>query len=152
MSIGVFTDKSRAPTVDEVSNTLGPRRSDWDQVIELLGIRYGGSSEFKFYGKNYGWALRFYKGCYSLASVFPAQEALSVLIILNPDNVEQALSLDLGPNAREALEQANPYPEGRWLFIPIHAEKDMEDVRSLLALKFPPRRRSARTAPASSQA
>lgn len=147
MSVGLFTDKSHAPTVTEVLSALGPRQSEWDALVEFLRTRYGGSSDFRFYGKNHGWALRFYKGCHSLASIYPAEESFTVQIILNSALVEQALLLDLGPASRQAIEAANPYPEGRWLLIPIQSEREIEDVRSLLALKFPARRRSAKGSP-----
>ena len=44
-------------------------------------------------------------------------------------------SLQSGRNVQLAIERAHPYPEGRWLFIPVESENDLQDIRQLLALR-----------------
>ncbi len=46
----------------------------------------------------------------------------------------------LGENVQQAIARAHPYPEGRWLFIPVESEADMHDIQRLLALRAAERR------------
>jgi hypothetical protein len=41
------------------------------------------------------------------------------------------------------IEAAKPFPEGRWLFIPMESKADLLDIERLLAAKSPPKKRSA---------
>lgn len=42
----------------------------------------------------------------------------------------------LGKNVQQAIARAYPYPEGRWLFIPVESEDDCPDIQQLLALRI----------------
>ena len=59
---------------------------------------------------------------------------------LPPDAVEKALAMDLGAASRQAIEAAHPYPEGRWVFVPVGSEADVADVIRLLALRVEAKR------------
>jgi hypothetical protein len=54
--------------------------------------------------------------------------------------VEKALNMNLGKSVQQAIARAHPYPEGRWLFIPVESEKDAQDIRNLLVLRVEARR------------
>jgi hypothetical protein len=43
--------------------------------------------------------------------------------------------MKLGKNVQEVIARANPYPEGRWLFIPVKSADDIRDIQQLLALR-----------------
>jgi len=36
---------------------------------------------------------------------------------------------------QRAIARATPYPEGRWLFVPVESEQDLQDVQRLLVLR-----------------
>ncbi|MBN1373024.1 MAG: DUF3788 family protein [Anaerolineaceae bacterium] len=54
--------------------------------------------------------------------------------------MQTALGMGLGNNARQAIDAAMPYPEGRWLFIAVDSPGDLEDVKKLLALRVKEKR------------
>jgi hypothetical protein len=92
--------------------------------------------DFKFlYGKNYGWARRFRIRGQLLTSLYPVKGGFTAQINLSPNGIEKAQNMKLGKNVQMAIERAHPYPEGRWLFIPVESEKDIQDVERLLALR-----------------
>ena len=96
---------------------------------------------FKFlYGKTYGWALRFRIKGQVLTSLYPTQGGFTAQVNLSPEAVEQAQGMGLGRNVQQAIERANPYPEGRWLFIPVESEEDVRDVQRLLTLRVETKR------------
>ena len=47
------------------------------------------------------------------------------------------MGLALGQNVRKAIEDAHPYPEGRWLFIKVASKHDLDQVKQLLTVKAP---------------
>ena len=70
--------------------------------------------ELKFlYGKNYGWGLKFSIKGKLLTALYPGSGYFTVQIILRSEAIEKAQGMKLGKNALQAIERANPYPEGR---------------------------------------
>jgi len=135
MSVGVFTNKAHAPTAEQISGAIGSRRAAWEEMLQVIRERYSHQEDWRFYGKNYGWALRFRKSGKALVSLYPAEGSFTVQLILSQAEVDQAHGLKLGKHVRHIIEQAHPFPEGRWLFVPVKSGKDLRDVQQLLALK-----------------
>lgn len=136
MSIGFFTDKTHRPTDAEVRKTIGAMQSTWQALEKSIRKDYSALEDFIFlYGKTYGWATRFRINGKLLTAFYPTQDGFTVQINLSAAAVEQALKMKLGKNARRAIAWANPYPEGRWLFIQMKTKKDLDDARRLIALR-----------------
>ena len=49
--------------------------------------------------------------------------------------------MDLGQNVQQAISRAHPYPEGRWVFIPIESERDAEEFKQLLTMRIEKKQR-----------
>jgi hypothetical protein len=136
MSIGFFTDKHHEPTDEEIRQTIGSGFSLWDELIQSIRETYAPAEDFKFlYGASYGWGHRFRLKGKLLTTLYPTSGGITAQIILNPQAVDAALAMPIGTNTRQAIEKANPYPEGRWLFIPVESAEDLDDVRHLLKLR-----------------
>ncbi len=136
MSIGAFTDKQHQPTAEEIMEMVGASRPAWENLERYVTENYRVKKDFGFYGKNYGWAVRLRKGGKALLSFYPRQGGFTVQVVLGEAQVQQALRADIGQNARRAIEAATPFAEGRWLFIPMETEKDEEDIKYFLKLKY----------------
>lgn len=92
--------------------------------------------DFTFlYGKKYGWARRLRIKGKLLTNLYPTQDGFTVQINLDPQAIELVQQWEVGDHVRQAIERAFPYPEGRWLFIPIASEDDIRDIHRLLALR-----------------
>jgi hypothetical protein len=145
MSYGAFTDKKHQPTEAEIQASIGSQRSAWQELIRFIRENYPADEDFKFlYGKQYGWALRFRIRGQLLTSLYPADEGFTVQINLGPAAVEQAQGMKLGDNVQGAIARATPYPEGRWLFIPVRSADEVRDIQRLLALRVETKRLQAR--------
>jgi hypothetical protein len=93
--------------------------------------------DFKFlYGKPYGWGIRFRPKSKLLVVLYPNLSHFVVKIILGPEQLKELARFPLHPNAKDAIQSANLYPEGKWLFIRVDSREDIEDVRELLKLKM----------------
>ncbi len=136
VSIGVFTDKNHRPTDAEVFEAIGPMLPAWQALTRFIRENYTVQEDFKFlYGKKYGWALRFRIKGKVLTSLYPTQNGFTAQVNLNPAAVKQAQHMKLGKNVQQAIAKAHPYPEGRWLFIPVESKNDIRDIQRLLALR-----------------
>lgn len=136
MSIGLFTDKKHQPTDSEVAEAVGAMLPTWHALIQFIRDHYPSQEDFAFlYGKNYGWARRFRIKGKLLTSLFPTQGGFTVQINLGPEAIETVRQWNPGKNVLQAIERARPYPEGRWLFIPVESEEDIREIRRLLALR-----------------
>jgi len=142
MAIGEFVDKQHRPTIKEIHEAIEPKKELWEKLHRFVNDNYRVKQDLAFYGKNYGWAMRFRKGGKTLLSIYPANGGFTVQIILGETHTKKASSLKLGKKVRNVLENAHPFPEGRWLFIRIGSQKDVTDVQNLLLLK-----ERARTSP-----
>jgi hypothetical protein len=135
MAIGAFTDKEHKPTAAEVVAAIGSKQQLWENLTNFIGDNYRLKSDFAFYGKNYGWALRLRKAGKALLSLYPGQGSFTAQIIVSQAQTEKALSSGLSGKTNKIIEEAHPYPEGRWLFIKVESEQDLNDVKQLLTVK-----------------
>jgi hypothetical protein len=136
MSIGLFTNKKHQPTDTEIDEAVGSRLLLWQELICHIRKSYAVQEDFKFlYGKNYGWAQRFRIKGQLLTSLYPTEGGFTAQVNLNPEAIEKAQSMELGENVQQAITCAYPYPEGRWLFVPVESEGDLQDVQRLLELR-----------------
>lgn len=141
MAIGIFTNKKVVPSDAEVEQAVGPRLGLWQELSDDLCRTYPVQQDLKFmYGKNYGWARRFQINGKLLTSLYPAHEGFKVQINLSLQGIETALSLHPCRNVQQAIANAYPYPEGRWLFIPVDSAEDLQDIKKLLALRVQEKR------------
>jgi hypothetical protein len=135
MAIGTFTERGRQPTIQEVLAAIGSKQPLWESLNSFIADSYKLKSDFAFYGKNYGWALRFRRAGKALLSLYPNQESFTAQIIIGQEQAEKASSLGLSKKAIKIIEDAHPYPEGRWLFIKVESEQDLNDIKKLLTVK-----------------
>ena len=142
MSIGAFVDKKHRPTTKEMLASVGTKRRLWERLAHFVADNFRAKDDMAFYGKNYGWAVRYRTGGKALLSMYPADGNFSVQIVLSRAAAKEAGSLKLGKNVKNVLESAHEFPEGRWLFIRMESEQDLDDVRQLLLLKSRPAGRS----------
>lgn len=106
MSIGTFVDKQHQPTMKEIFASIGSKKELWQNLTRFIADNYRIKSDFAFYGKNYGWALRFRKAGKALLSIYPGEEGFTVQIVLGETAAEKAAGLKLGKSARKVLESA----------------------------------------------
>jgi len=138
-------DKAHRPTDAEILDAIG-QTAAWLDLRQYIETRYGDwTPELTFYGKQYGWTIRYRKGGKTLCSLFPEQGAFSVLIVLGKKEVEKALAMvdEFGANARAVLEGTEQLHDGRWLWIGVLDVDDAEDVKRLLRAKRKPREEGA---------
>ena len=128
--------KTILPSPEEIRNGLGSQWETWQELNQFVIETFKAASELKFYGKNYGWAVRYRKGGKAFISLYPGMDGFAVQIILGENEIAEARQGELSQGTLRAIEAANPYPEGRWLFIEIQSGQDMQDINICWRLKL----------------
>jgi hypothetical protein len=141
MSTGCFVDKQHQPGAEEIRAALGPALPAWEELVGFMRESYQMEVEPSFGGKNYGWNLWYRKSGKSLVSLFPQQGHLVAQVVLGREQVERALTLELGTYVHRAIEETPQFHDGRWLFIKIIDVEDARDVAKLIQLKRRPQKR-----------
>jgi hypothetical protein len=140
-SIGCFTDKQLKPAEDAIRTAIGRMLPLWDVLLAHIRATYLCDQDWRFlYGKSYGWGQRFRGRGQLLTNLYPAAGGFTVQINLSENAVAEALSLATGVGVPLAAARAHPYPEGRWLFVPVTTEDDLCDVQALLTFRAQDRR------------
>jgi hypothetical protein len=135
MSYGCFTDRNNMPSEDEVSGALSSSRATWDRMVIFLENNFKTKKGYKFYGKNYGWALQFSLSGKALISLYPGKGGFVAQVILKKDQYERAIQSDICEGIKKLIGQTQEIHEGKWLFINIGDEKDLDDIEKLVLIR-----------------
>jgi hypothetical protein len=139
MSIVYFTDRNHQPTEDEIRDALGTRYSLWERLIQFIATNYRIRGEFSFWGGyKVGWNVRYRVKGRALVALHPQKECIMAQVVLGKEEAERALSMKLGKSVSEILRAAPQLRDGRWLYIPVVGEADVDDLERLLLLKVRP--------------
>ncbi|UCE17074.1 MAG: DUF3788 domain-containing protein [Gemmatimonadota bacterium] len=135
-------DGDTKPTEDDIITYVGKKSPFWLELRDYLNKHYDVTPELVFYGKKYGWTIRYRKSRKTLCSLFPEKGAFTVLIVLGGKEVDKTLSMidDLSPDVRTLFENTEQLRDGRWLWIQVMKKEDMESVKLLLSVKRKPKR------------
>lgn len=130
------------PTENEILKTIGKKSSLWVELRDYLEQHYDFSPELVFYGKKYGWTIRYRKSGKTLCSLFPEAGAFTVLIVLGSKDVEKTLSTmgKLNSKVKSLFEGTEQFHDGCWLWIPVSTKQDMESIKLLLSAKRKPKK------------
>jgi hypothetical protein len=112
----------------------------WLDLKQYLDQSYDFFPEPVFYGRKYGWTIRYRKGGKTLCSLFPEHGAFTVLVVLGKREAEKAARIlgELSPVTRRLIGSAAQLHDGKWLWIRVHESAQLEDVKRLLATKRKP--------------
>lgn len=136
MSAGIFTDKTRKPTAGEIESIVGRAGKCWKELTGYFGSTLKLKGELKFYGVNYGWAIRYVKSGKSVVALYPSVDSFTAQVILKRAQLESAYERGVSDSTKAAANRATDFKEGRWVFIHVDAKSGTEDVVTLVKAKL----------------
>lgn len=135
MSKGIFTDRNIKPTARMIDSAIGEAVRGWKELNDFLSTTMKLKGELKFYGVNYGWAIRYAKSGKSVIALYPAENSFTAQIIMKHEQVEAALKHRLSVETKAAMERAHNFKEGRWVYLDIGPSGDIKDVETLVSVR-----------------
>ncbi len=136
MSKGFFIDKSLRPNDNNILKIIGSAKNNWDFILEYLRSDLKLKGEFKFYGINYGWAIRFNKSGKSIVALYPDKDCFTVQIILNKYQVDSALLADLDVGIIKNIRDKEAIHEGKWIYLKIDKRTDLKDILKIIDIRI----------------
>jgi hypothetical protein len=141
MTESCFTDPKHQPTPQEIRSALGSCFPLWARLTSFIEKSYQIEGTWSTWGPaKSGWNLRYRRNGKALTALHPQQERILAQIVLGKAQAERALQLKLGEKVSRMLQEAPQLRDGRWLFISVTSESDVEDVEKLLLTKMRPPR------------
>ena len=139
MARTAFMDPEHRPTEKEILGALGSRAPLWARLTAYLAEAYAIEPTFVPPSRNYGWDVKYRKGGKTLVSLTPDEGGFTALVVLGEKEAEAARELELGKRMQGVFDDARQLRDGRWLFVQVESEWDVEDIEKLLAVKRRPR-------------
>jgi hypothetical protein len=136
MTYGCFNDKTERPDLARAESAIGAARPLWDGVLEDIAALTRARPAWRFYGRNYGWALAFKKGGRALAALFPDKDGFTVLVVMSAAEADTALAdAALSAARRELIASLPRFKEGCWVFVAVSDAARAADARRLIAIR-----------------
>ena len=139
----LFPDRQAPPDPDAVASLIGEAGARWRRLAGWMATTYGIEPEPVWFGSD-GWAIRYRRSGRTLTSLIPRPDGFRALVVVGPAVAPGVADLELSATTRQAFDTAKPYPDGRWLFLRVERDEDVDDIERLVALKSPPPRRPRR--------
>ncbi|MBU0976061.1 MAG: DUF3788 family protein [Patescibacteria group bacterium] len=98
MAASYFLDKEKQPGTHDINKALGRSKELWTDLKQFIERSYTVEGEFKYYGKNNGWVIRYKKGGRALLTFTPLNNGFEIMIVLGKKEVEKANNEKFGAN------------------------------------------------------
>lgn len=136
MSKGCFTDKSHKPDEGDLRMALGASLAKWDMFTSGFAGVLRIKGEWKFYGINFGWALRYAKSGKSIVALYPDKDRFTVQVILNKDQTERALAGITDQDIIGKINKSEPVAEGKWIFLTVDGSTGTDSILKLVRIRL----------------
>lgn len=149
MAFSAFDDPARPPASDDLEIALGPSARLWSELLaRARSLSAPLSAVWNHAGARSGWSLRLKQGDRVLLYLTPHPGSFTVGLVLGERASRAALDTPLPSLAREALESAPRYAEGRGVRVAVSAPPHVDAVLALLPHKLATPARPSRKAAA----
>lgn len=131
-------DGEKKPSERTILATIGTRGTKlWKQLRAFLKVNYDFKPELHFYGRKYGWCIKYTRKNKTLCVLFPETKAFTVLVVLGKKEVAQFEEnrLNFNEDTRILFKTAVQYHDGKWLYKRILNKSDIRDAIGLIRMK-----------------
>ncbi len=128
--------KTNQPTPEEISATLGPTASIWNDLVGWFNTELGvQDQEWKSSSPKYGWTLILSLKKRRIVYLVPCAGCFRAAFILGDRAVAAARVSGLSKPALKLLQAAPHYAEGTGLRLMVKTAKDVPTVRKFAQIK-----------------
>jgi hypothetical protein len=137
-----IVDKSSPPDDSVVRDWIGPEAfKHWTELQNWIEQFYPGvfAPEWLYGGKKRGWSLRF-KKTRAFCTLLPEYRRFSAVVVLGGaerEKFEERRNV-WRSQLVQLYDEAQTYPDGKFLTVAISSADDRRDVTELLTMKRPP--------------
>lgn len=137
MASNAFIGKPKKPTRKDLTISLGPAQTLWDQLLTTLADHLGvDDQEWNCYSVKAGWALKVKRGERTILYLSPRNDYFLASFALGDKAVTAALASRLPANALKLIGEAKRYAEGTAVRIEVKSASDLRVIMKLAELKL----------------
>ncbi|HEX5826097.1 MAG TPA: DUF3788 family protein [Candidatus Limnocylindrales bacterium] len=138
MALSAFADPARQPSPDEVDATLANAVPQWHALIDAVRDLAEGTTEtWAFAGPTFGWSMRLVDRGRVLVYLTPQAGHALVGLALGEKAIAAAdAARGISDTAREVLDAAPRYAEGRGIRFPMATDDDLAVAIELARVKL----------------
>ncbi|MBH1940119.1 DUF3788 domain-containing protein [Mobilitalea sibirica] len=135
----------KQPTMTEIEEYIGgDAKLLWKTLMDYMNDAYKAKPKLTYSicsGKP-GWNIKFQKGGQSFGTLYPEEGAFSVFMVISYKLHEKMVDVlpDLSTKMADIYKQAGDYMKiGKWFMFQIRTREDLEDYKTLVTAKLPPK-------------
>lgn len=136
MGYGFFCDKNQKPSEKQIIEILGNTFEQWIKIDSYIKNTIKGKSAYKFYGKNYGWAIGYTKSSKSILSLYPLSNDFTIQMILKKKHENEIMKITDNKELLEIIHATPEIHEGKWIFITFSKIKSITIIKQMIDLKI----------------
>lgn len=116
---------------------------EWQNAISIIESRYDMDKEWHTGGKAAKYELKFRRGGKTLASLFPKEDAIGLMIIFGKQEREKFEEKEpvFSDYVKNEYHQAPTYHDGKWIMFSLPNEDLMKDLPEMLLIKRKPNKK-----------
>jgi hypothetical protein len=115
---------------------LGKKFKQWDEINSYLVNIIKAKSAYKFYGKNYGWALGFSKSNKSIISLYPLLNDFTIQIILKKKHEVEIKKIIDNQELQDLINKKSEIKEGKWIFFKYSKINSVPIIKKMIDIKI----------------
>jgi hypothetical protein len=112
----------------------------WDEIHDYINNVYVLDRKLSFGGKKYGWCIGYKKGKKTITTLFPERKGFTILFTFGRSENEEYENRkgEVSDETRELIASTDQLHDGRWIWLRIRNESQIDDVKTLLEIKRKP--------------
>jgi hypothetical protein len=136
MSYSTFTDRVNKPSEEDVVQLIGNKFKQWTEIDSYMVNMIKAKSSYKFYGKNYGWALGYSKNNKSIISLYPLSNDFTIQMIFKKEHEVEIIKNIDNNELLDLIKNTSEIHEGKWIFIKYSKINSSAIVKKMINIKL----------------
>ena len=137
MDSSVFMDKDLIPSDSDLKEVLGGKYELWLEIRDrVLHLYPGGTEEWNFPGKKYGWSFRIKDKKRAIIYLLPREGAFLAAFVFGGKATDAIMESEVSEEIKSGLRSAKVYAEGRGIRIPVPDSSSLKDIYLLIDFKL----------------
>jgi hypothetical protein len=136
MSYSVFCERKQKPLEEQIVKSVGNKFNKWDEIDSYMMNVIKAKSAYKFYGKNYGWALGYAKNSKSIISLYPLLNDFTIQMIIKKEHEKKIINIITDKEIIDYIKNKKESHEGKWIFLNYSKINSLASVKKMIDVKL----------------
>jgi hypothetical protein len=137
MAMSLFDDKSKQPTKQMLTKTLGKHYQLWKNIAEHVVEKYPKAmEEWKYYSVKYGWSFRLKDKKRNIIYMTPSDGCIMAGFMFGDKGVDAVQKSSVPQSIKDELRNAKKYVEGRCIRLQVGNKTDVANIKTLVDIKL----------------